>query len=43
MYESKETQAESHDTLVTYTQLTGIGVITFGVLLLLALVLPGAV
>ena len=42
MYVSKQTRTGRHDTFVTYIQLAGIGLITFGILLLLALVLPGA-
>ena len=34
--------SERHETLATYGELAGIGVLTFIVLLVLALVLPGA-
>lgn len=38
----KRAHRSSHETFVTYAQLAVIGLITFGILLILALILPGS-
>lgn len=42
MNATDETRRGDHDTLVIFAQLAGIGLFTFAILLMLALLLPGA-